>query len=60
MKIETLISIKGYTLAVYYAADGFFHACFISDRGMVFDIDDIFYCEQIAVKKSKAIIHRIA
>lgn len=60
MKIECLVFIKGYTLAVYYAADDFFHVCFISNRGTVFDIDDIFYCEQIAFREGKAIIHRIA
>ena len=60
MKIERIVSIKGYTLAVYYAADGFFHVCFINDRGTVFDLDDIFYCEQIAMRVGKAIILKIA
>ena len=60
MIVDTAISIKGYTLAVYYCSDQFYRLCIISDRGLVFDFNDIFYCERIAINEGKAIIGTIA
>lgn len=58
--IDTAIGTKGYTLAVYYCSDQFYRICIISDRGQVFDFNDIFYCEKLAVNKGRAIIRTIA
>ena len=60
MIVDTAIAIKGYTLAVYYCSDQFYRICIISDRGLVFDFNDIFYCEKIAINRGKAIIRTIA
>ena len=58
--IDTAIAIKGYILAVYYCSDQFYRLCIISDRGLVLDFNDIFYCEKLAVNEGKAIIRTIA
>ena len=58
--IDTAIGTKGYTLAVYYSSDQFYRLCIISDRGAVFDFNDIFYSEKLAINKGRAIIRTIA
>ena len=58
--IDTAIAIKGYILAVYYSSDQFYRICIISNRGTVFDFNDIFYCEKLAASQGKAIIRTIA
>ncbi len=58
--IDTAIGTKGYTLAVYYCSDQFYRLCIISDRGLVLDFNDIFYCEKLAIDKGRAIIRTIA
>ncbi|MDJ0595320.1 MAG: hypothetical protein QNJ72_35960 [Pleurocapsa sp. MO_226.B13] len=58
--IDTAIAIKGYILAVYYCSDQFYRLSIIGDRGEVFDFNDIFYCEKIAINRGKAIIRTIA
>ena len=60
MIIDSTIAIKGHILTVYYCSDQFERLCIISDRGEVFDFNDIFYCEQLAVNEGKAIIRTIA
>ena len=60
MIIDRVISIKNYILAVYYCSDDFYRLCIISNYGTVFNLDDIFYCRELALKQGIAIIKTIA
>ena len=60
MIIDRVISIKSYILAVYYCPDDFYRLCIISNYGTVFDLEDIFYCSELALKQGRAIIRTIA
>ncbi len=59
MIIDSTIAIKGHILTVYYCSDQFYRLCIISDRGEVFDFNDIFYCEKLAIERGKAIVRTI-
>ena len=58
--IIELVAINSYILAVYDSSDLFFRICIISERGLVLDFNDIFYCEKLAIDKGRAIIRTIA
>ncbi|MEO0687319.1 MAG: hypothetical protein AAFY76_20285 [Cyanobacteria bacterium J06649_11] len=60
MRIVKVISIKQYTLAIYYTSYDCYKYSIIDDYGMLYELDDIFYTSEAAEREGREAINAVS
>ena len=59
-KIELLIFVEGFVLAVYYSTAKCYQFSVIDEFGSVFDGNDIFYTREAAEHEGRQVVNELA